>query len=107
MRSIASAVLVFEGIVVFLATLVARNQTDVNVAALWTVGGLGALLCLLLPAVLGRRGGYLAGSVLQVALVAAGIVVPLMFFLGLIFGALWFLALYLGRKVARLQSDHS
>jgi hypothetical protein len=30
-----------------------------------------------------------------------------MFFLGLVFGVLWFVALHLGRKVERLQADHA
>ena len=42
---------------------------------------------------------------LQVLLVAAGFVVPVMFFLGAVFAGLWFLALYLGRRVERLQAD--
>ena len=50
------------------------------------------------------RGRYLRGSVLQVALVATGFVVPAMFFLGLLFGALWFLGSHLGRKVERLEA---
>ena len=105
MRGICSAVLVFEGLVVFLATLVARDLTDIDHGTLWWVGGGGALLCVLLVGVLGRPGGYLAGSVLQVALVASGVVVPVMFFLGLLFGGLWFLALHLGRKVERRQAQ--
>jgi len=46
-------------------------------------------------------------SSLQVALVAAGLVVPVMFFLGLVFAALWFLAIHLGRKVERLQAERA
>ena len=37
-------------------------------------------------------------------MVATGFVVPVMFFLGLLFGALWFLVLHLGRKVERLEA---
>ncbi len=107
MRGIAAAVLVFEGMVIFFATLVALDLTDVDHATLWVVGGGGAVLCLLLAGLLRHRWVYAVASGLQVALVATGLVVPVMFFLGLLFGGLWFLALYLGRKVERLEADRA
>jgi hypothetical protein len=103
-RGICAAVLVFEGLVIFFATLVALDLSDVSDGALWAVGGGGAVLCLLLAGLLRWRWAFVAGSVLQVALVAAGFVVPVMFFLGLVFAGLWFLALHLGRKVERIQA---
>ena len=107
MRGICAAVLVFEGLVIFFATLVALDLTDVDHATLWSVGGGGAVLCLVLSGLLRQRWAYAVASSLQVALVAAGLVVPVMFFLGLVFGALWFLALHLGRKVERLQAERA
>ncbi len=104
MRGICAAVLVFEGLVIFFATLVALDLTDVDHAALWWVGGGGAVLCLVLAGLLRLPWAFVAGSVLQVALVAAGFVVPVMFFLGLVFGALWFFAIHLGRRVERLEA---
>lgn len=103
MRGIAAAILVFEGLVVFFATLVARTLSDVDHATLWTVGATLAVACVLTAGLLGRPWGYAVGTVLQVAVVAAGLVVPAMFFLGLVFAGLWGLAIYLGRRVARLQ----
>ena len=102
MRGICAAVLVFEGLVIFFATLVALDLTDVDHATLWAVGGGGALLCVVLAGLLRHRWAYAVASSLQVALVASGLVVPVMFFLGLVFGALWFVAIHLGRKVERL-----
>jgi hypothetical protein len=98
-RGICAAVLVFEGLVVLFATLVALDLTDIDHGTLWAVGGGAAVLCLLLAGLLRYRWAFVAGSVLQAGLVAAGLVVPVMFFLGLVFGGLWFLALYLGRRV--------
>jgi hypothetical protein len=103
-RGICAAVLVFEGLVIFFATLVALDLSDVSDGTVWLVGGTGAVLALLLAGLLRWRWAYVAGSVLQVALVAAGLVVPVMFFLGVVFAALWFLALHLGRKVERIQA---
>jgi hypothetical protein len=103
-RGIAASVLVFEGMVVFFATLVALDLSDVDDATLWWTGGTLAVACVLAAGLLGRPWGYLAGSALQVLVVAAGFLVPAMFVLGLVFAALWFLALHLGRKVARVQA---
>lgn len=104
MRGIAAAVLVFEGLVIFFATLVALDLSEIDDGTLWWVGGAAAVACVLAAGLLGRPGGYLVGSALQVLVVAAGLVVPVMFFLGVVFAALWFLALHLGRRVERLQA---
>ena len=104
MRGICAAVLVFEGLVIFFATLVALDLTDVDHAVLWAVGCGGAVLCFALAGLIRRPWALPAGSALQVAVVATGFVVPVMFFLGVLFGALWFLVLHLGRKVERLEA---
>jgi hypothetical protein len=103
-RGIAAAVLVFEGMVVFFATLVALDLSDVDDATLWWTGGTLAVACVLAAGLLGRPWGYVVGSVLQAVVIAAGLLVPAMFLLGVVFAALWFLALHLGRKVARLDA---
>jgi hypothetical protein len=102
-RGIAASVLVFEGLVVLFATLVAIDLGDVDDTVLWWVGGSASVACVLAAGLLRRPWGYAVGSALQVVVVAAGFVVPVMFFLGIVFAGLWFLALYLGRKVERLQ----
>ncbi len=61
--------------------------------------------CLVLTGLLRYGWAYVAGSLLQVLLILAGLVVPVMFFLGAVFAALWVLAIYLGRRVARLEAD--
>ena len=104
MRGIAASVLVFEGLVVFFATLVALDLSDVDHSTLWWTGGTVAVACLLVAGLLGRPWGYAVGSALQLVVLAAGFLVPAMFFLGAVFAGLWFLALYLGRKVARLPA---
>ena len=44
---------------------------------------------------------YSLGWAVQVGAVALGFAVPLMFFLGLLFGALWATAVWLGMKIDR------
>jgi hypothetical protein len=103
-RGIAAAVLVFEGLVVLFATLVALDLSDVDDSTLWWTGGTLAVACVLVAGLLGRPWGYALGSALQALVIAAGFLVPAMFVLGVVFAALWFLALHLGRKVARLEA---
>jgi hypothetical protein len=47
------------------------------------------------------EGAYVAGWVLQVAAIAVGLVVPVMFLLGGIFAVLWGTADLLGRRIER------
>jgi hypothetical protein len=103
-RGIAAAVLVFESLVVFFATLVAKDLSDVSSSTVWWVGGAIALAGVLLAGLLRYRWAFVAASALQLVVISTGFVVPTMFFLGLVFGGLWFLALYLGRRVERLQA---
>ena len=103
MRGICAAVLVFEGLVVFFAVLVALDLSDVDHAVLWTVGGATPVACLVLAALLRHRWAYVLGSLLQVAVILGGLVVPTMYFLGAVFALLWFLAIFLGRRVERLD----
>jgi hypothetical protein len=104
-RILASSVLCFEAPCVFFGGLVAKDLTDLSTAA--AVGGasLIAVLCFLTAGLLGRPGGYVVGSILQVAIVATGFVVPAMFFVGGIFAALWVVALRQGGRLERLAAD--
>ena len=104
MRTLASSVLASEAFVLFFATLVATDLSDVEDATLWAVGGGAALACLVVTGLLRYPWAYVAGTLLQVLVIAAGLVVPVMFFLGAIFALLWGLGIYLGRRVARLHS---
>ena len=105
MRTLAASVLAAEALVLFFATLVASDLADADDRTVWLVGGGTAVLCLLVMALLRYPWGYVAGSVLQVAVLASGFVVTVMFFLGAVLAALWVLALVLGRRVARLQAE--
>ena len=105
MRGLASAVLVFEAMVVFFAALVAKDLGDVDGTVLWTGTAVVVLACVAVAALLRHAWAYAVGSVLQVAVVATGVVEPAMYFVGALFAGLWFLALVLGRRVARLQAE--
>lgn len=105
MRGLASAVLVFEAMVVFFAALVAKDLGDVDETVLWVGCTVIVLACFAVAGLLRRPWAYAVGSVLQVVVVATGFVEPAMFFVGAMFAGLWFLAIVLGRRVARMQAD--
>jgi hypothetical protein len=104
MRGICAAVLVFEGLVVFFAMLVALDLSDVDNTTLWWVGSTALVACMVLAGLLRRSWALTAGSVLQVLIVGSGVVVPTMYFLGALFAGLWFLAIFLGHRVERQQA---
>jgi uncharacterized iron-regulated membrane protein len=57
------------------------------------------LLSVLLCGVITRPGGVQLGWALQIALVAGGFFIPMMYILGLLFGALWWASVHYGRKI--------
>jgi uncharacterized protein DUF4233 len=101
MRRLCATVLIFEAIVIGLAIPVAITIEHEPHAEAGVAGGVLAAIAVVLAAVVGRPGqrwALAAGSVLQVAVIAAGIVVPAMFVLGTIFAALWAVAIWLGLR---------
>ena len=105
-RMVCSTVLVSEALVIGFAVLVAKDLSDVSTPVLLIVGGGGALLCLLLVGMLRRPWAYAVGTLLQVLLLLTGLVVPVMWGLGALFGLIWVGTLMLSRRVERIQRAH-
>ncbi|MFL4904102.1 DUF4233 domain-containing protein [Streptomyces sp. MMS24-I2-30] len=99
MRTLCSSTLIGEFFVIGFAGLVAMKDPDLSTSTVWTVSGIAMVLCLLLCGVVTRPGGVVFGWALQIALVASGFVVPTMFVLGVMFGALWWASVHFGRKI--------
>lgn len=97
MRMLTSSVLIFEAIVVVLAIPVALVTGGAPTGAAWALGAL-AVACAALPAAFRRRWFIGAGWLLQGLLIATGVLVPMMFILGVLFAGLWFTAIHLGSK---------
>jgi Sec-independent protein secretion pathway component TatC len=72
-------------------------HTDATTAGL--TGGILAVLGVIIAGLLRYRWAYVAGSVLQILVIATGFMVTTMFFLGIIFAALWGTAIWLGWRV--------
>ena len=95
MKVLGAAVLAMESLVMGFALLLA--QRDASTISL-IVGGAIALLFLLSAGMLRFTYGWILGSFLQVALIAYGVIVTPLFFLGMLFSGLWIAAIVVGRK---------
>ncbi|WGW13976.1 DUF4233 domain-containing protein [Saxibacter everestensis] len=100
-RMFASATLVFELGVVFFAVLVAFGLRAAPVSQLAIGGGAIVLLCLFAASLLRHRLGYWLGWLAQLAILATGILIPMMFLVGALFTATWAFGLYWGARIDR------
>ena len=64
-RALGAIVLAFESFIVFFGTLVSFGLKIAAPEMVWSVGLTLAIVMIMTPAVLGRKGGYLFGSALQ------------------------------------------
>lgn len=98
-RTFAATVLSFEAVVVFFAGLVAMQLTDSSRAVALGVPAALAVACILVAGLLRRPWGYAAGWLLQIAIIATGVLVPAMYAVGAIFAALWLIGIRLGIRI--------
>ncbi|MFJ7997626.1 DUF4233 domain-containing protein [Streptomyces sp. NPDC096310] len=99
MRTLCASTLIGEFFVIGFAGLVAMKSDDLSVGTVWTVCGVAMLVSLLLCGMITRPGGVQLGWALQIGLFAGGFVVPAMFVLGVLFGALWWASVHYGRVI--------
>jgi hypothetical protein len=98
-RGLGSGTLALEAIVLLLAIQPIRLLG--GELSGWGIGVVIALavLCALAAGTMRRRGAWAAGTVLQVLLIAAGLLHWSLAALGLIFGAAWAYASYVRRSI--------
>ena len=100
LRRLLSSVLVFEAIFLVLAIPVAVTIEHLHHGVAFGVGGGLALVAVLLAGLIGRyRWALAVGTVLQFVIIAAGIEIPALYALGVIFCALWFAGIYMADKL--------
>jgi membrane-bound metal-dependent hydrolase YbcI (DUF457 family) len=99
MRTLCASTLIGEFFIIGFAGLVAMKDPDLSTSTVWLVSGIAMLLCVLLCGMVTRPGGVALGWALQIALIASGVFVPTMFFMGAVFAALWWASVHFGRKV--------
>jgi hypothetical protein len=100
-KRLCATVLIMEFIVIGLAIPVAVQIDHLTPSTAGLTGGIAAFGALVLAATARRlpRLTFVGGSLLQVFVIVAGSVVPVMYFLGGIFAALWTLGIWLGYRV--------
>lgn len=104
MRRLCATVLIMEAIVVGLSIPVAIHVDHLAPGSAGAAGGVAAVAAVvfailarpLLPATL------VGGSLLQIFVIASGVIVPVMYFLGAIFAALWAIGILLGYRIERV-----
>lgn len=111
-----STTLVLEAFVVLFATLVAYGLRAVPsmwpsgtvppASVIWTVGGVLVIVLLVLSRLMTVPGGYLAGTIVQLPVLATGFAVSMMFFVGGVFAILWFISLRLGGRIDRERAAY-
>ncbi|MFS0702070.1 DUF4233 domain-containing protein [Cellulomonas sp. 179-A 4D5 NHS] len=109
-QQFASTMLLLEAFLVLFATLVAYGLANAGSgplppSAVWVAGGVLMLVLVVLSRMPGRPGGYVAGSVVQVVVLAMGFVVPMMFVVGGVFVVLWVVSLRLGGRIDRERAE--
>ena len=103
-RSLGSIALGFESFIIFFATLAAFGLKVYDGPTVWVVGLALSIVTVALPGVLGRPGGYAAGWILQLTLLAISILTIFYSWLGygflvfsLIFIGIWGWAMLVGK----------
>ncbi|AEG43946.1 DUF4233 domain-containing protein [Isoptericola variabilis] len=113
---LASATLQLEAFVVLFAAFALYGLRDsayergpfviASATALWIIAGVLFVTLLVLARTVSRPGGYLAGSVAQVPVLAMGLLLPMMFVVAGIFVVMWVVALRLGGRIDRERAEY-
>lgn len=109
-RRLAAVVVAFQVIAVLLGGLVAwaiaKSQDGGGRSSYLWFGVVLAVLCIVVAGTMRRPWGVAIGWLVQITTLAAAFVVPLMFFVGVFFLALWITALVQGAKMDQLTADY-
>ncbi|MCU1414400.1 MAG: hypothetical protein JWN80_1740 [Microbacteriaceae bacterium] len=100
-ESLLSIVLVLEAVLVFFIVLVAFGLRVLSPGVAFGGGAALVVLLVLDSRLLRFPAGVWFGWVLQVALVALGILLPLMYFIGAVFLGIWIYCFITGRRLDR------
>ena len=101
MKRLCATVLIMEAVVIWLAIPVALAVEHAPPHDAAVAGVVLAVIAVAL-AVLARRWlrvTVVGGTVLQALVIATGVIVPVMYFLGAIFAGLWVIGIWLGHRV--------
>jgi cytochrome c biogenesis protein CcdA len=99
--SLLSIVIAFEIVVVFLGALVAFGLDALPPTTAFVGGGVLVILMVVTMGLVRFPVGAVVGTVVQAAIVATGFLVPVMFFIGGTFAAVWVYCLIVGTGIDR------
>jgi hypothetical protein len=102
-ESLLSIALVLEAVLIFFVTLTVFGLKALPPVTAFVGGAVFFVVFLVAIALLRFRWGVWVGWVLQVALLATGFILPLMFFVGALFVALWIFCFV---KAKQLTAQH-
>jgi hypothetical protein len=95
-------VLSMEAVIALLAIVPLKQLGHASIGTAAGVGGGIAVIAIVLCGYVGRgKAGLYAGSAFQVVVIASGFLMASMYVLGVIFAALWFTGIWLGRRWER------
>jgi hypothetical protein len=77
-----------------------------STTAIWVVCGVLFVVLLVLSRMMGRPGGYVAGSAVQVPVLALGLLLPMMFVVAGVFVIMWVVSLRLGGRIDRERAEY-
>jgi hypothetical protein len=99
MKRLCGTVLGMEAVLVALCIVPVMVLQHVSGAVAGGIGGGIAIAAIVIAGFIGKRKwALIAGSILQLVVIAAGLVLPVMYVLGVLFTALWFGGIKLARK---------
>jgi len=94
-----------QAVVLGLTTPVMISVSDVPVGTALLVGLGLTVACVVVAGMLRRPWAYALGWAIQVASLALGVVITMMFLLGAIFASLWAGAYFLGARIDRERAE--
>jgi FtsH-binding integral membrane protein len=83
-----------------------RGLLTLDPTAMWIVTGVLFVVLIALSRMVARPGGYLAGTVVQVPVLALGLLLPMMYVVGGVFVILWFVAVRLGGRIDAERAEY-
>lgn len=104
-RSLGSIVLGFETIVVFLAALVFYGLGALPPAIALGGGAVLVVVFIATIALLRFPWAYVIGWILQVIMIASGILNPVMFVVGALFGGMWVYSMITGTRIDKQKEN--
>lgn len=93
------ATLSIELLVIFFTGLTASALKMATPTQVWVTTGVVALLCIIALGLAKKPIGLGVAAIVQVLLIAAGIVIPMMWFLGGVFAIVWVVGIVMGSKI--------